>query len=198
MLFRSVKNARMGGQHAHAKYPTKLSTCHCTWYLITRNELALLRPLSSWVPCFKWLHRHCKSEIVCDLQLHNYMAENEQYQNQHVVLLWSELCICLCLLLLLLLLLLQIRTQPHLGCCLAAATAVAAAIFMHLRTNSATSYTSRQHMRSCNDVKGNCANRPRLTTAVAGREKSRWASSSTGTSMIHLCHYTWSLVPFNR
>jgi hypothetical protein len=32
---------------------------------------------------------------------------------------------------LLLLLLLQIRTQPHLGCCLAAATAAASAIFMH-------------------------------------------------------------------
>jgi hypothetical protein len=28
-------------------------------------------------------------------------------------------------------LLLQIRTQPHLGCCLAAATAAASAIFMH-------------------------------------------------------------------
>jgi hypothetical protein len=37
----------------------------------------------------------------------------------------------------LLLLLLQIRTQPHLGCCLAAATAAASAIFMHLCTNSA-------------------------------------------------------------
>jgi hypothetical protein len=33
------------------------------------------------------------------------------------------------------LLLLQIRTQPHLGCCLAAATAAASAIFMHLCTN---------------------------------------------------------------
>jgi hypothetical protein len=39
---------------------------------------------------------------------------------------------------LLLLLLLQFRTQPHLGCCLAAATAAASAIFMHLCTNSAT------------------------------------------------------------
>jgi hypothetical protein len=37
------------------------------------------------------------------------------------------------------LLLLQIRTQPHLGCCLAAATAAASAIFMLLCTNSATS-----------------------------------------------------------
>jgi hypothetical protein len=37
---------------------------------------------------------------------------------------------------LLLLLLLQIRTQPHLGCCLAAATAAASAIFVHLCTNS--------------------------------------------------------------
>jgi hypothetical protein len=74
----------------------------------------------------------------------------------------------------LLLLLLQIRTQPHLGCCLAAATAAASAIFMHLCTNSATPYTSRQHMRSCNDVNGNCANRrSRLTTAVAGHEKRR-------------------------
>jgi hypothetical protein len=36
-----------------------------------------------------------------------------------------------------LLLLLQIRTQPHLGCCLAAATAAASAIFLHLCTNSA-------------------------------------------------------------
>jgi hypothetical protein len=52
-------------------------------------------------------------------------------------------------------LLLQIRTQPHLGCCLAAATAAASAIFVHLCTNSATPYTSRQHMRSCNDVNGN-------------------------------------------
>jgi hypothetical protein len=41
-----------------------------------------------------------------------------------------------------LLLLLQIRTQPHLGCCLAAATAAASAICMHLCTNSATPYTS--------------------------------------------------------
>jgi hypothetical protein len=49
-------------------------------------------------------------------------------------------------LLLLLLLLLQIRTQPHLGCCLAAATAAAFAIFMHLCTNSATPYTSQQHI----------------------------------------------------
>jgi hypothetical protein len=85
----------------------------------------------------------------------------------------------------LLLLLLQIRTQPHLGCCLAAATAEASAIFMHLCTNSATPYTSRQHVRSCNDVNGNCANRrSRLTTAVAGHEKRRWASSSTGWSCI--------------
>jgi hypothetical protein len=37
-----------------------------------------------------------------------------------------------------LLLLLQYRTQPHLGCCLTAATAAASAIFMHLCTNSAT------------------------------------------------------------
>jgi hypothetical protein len=73
---------------------------------------------------------------------------------------------------LLLLLLLQIRTQPHLGCCLAAATAAPSAIFMHLCTNSATPYTSRQHIRSCNDVNGNCANRrSRLSTAVAGHEK---------------------------
>jgi hypothetical protein len=36
------------------------------------------------------------------------------------------------------LLLLQFRTQPHLGCCLAAAVAAASAIFMHLCTNSAT------------------------------------------------------------
>jgi hypothetical protein len=43
-------------------------------------------------------------------------------------------------------LLLQIRTQPHLGCCLAAATAATSAIFMHLCTNSATPYTSRQHV----------------------------------------------------
>jgi hypothetical protein len=85
----------------------------------------------------------------------------------------------------LLLLLLQIRTQPHLGCCLAAATSAASAIFMHLCTNNATPYTSRQHMRSCNDVNGNCANRrSRLTTEVAGHEKRRWASSSTGRSCI--------------
>jgi hypothetical protein len=71
-----------------------------------------------------------------------------------------------------LLLLLQIRTQPFLCCCLAAATAAASAIFMHLRTNSATPYTSQLHMRSCNDVNGNCADRrSRLTTAVAGHEK---------------------------
>jgi hypothetical protein len=89
------------------------------------------------------------------------------------------------LLRLLLLLLLQIRTQPHLGCCLAAATAAASAVFMHLCINSATPYTSPQHMRSCNDVNGNCANRrSRLTTAVAGHGKSRWASSSTGRSCI--------------
>jgi hypothetical protein len=73
-----------------------------------------------------------------------------------------------CVLLLLLLLLLQIRTQHHLGCCLAAATASASAIFMHLCSNCATPCTSRQHMRSCNDVNGNCANRrSRLTTAAA-------------------------------
>jgi hydrogenase/urease accessory protein HupE len=54
----------------------------------------------------------------------------------YVELLWSELCVCLCLLLVLLLL--QIRTQPLLGCCLAAATAAASAIFMRLCTNSAT------------------------------------------------------------
>jgi hypothetical protein len=92
---------------------------------------------------------------------------------------WAVSCIVL------LLLLLQIRTQPHLGCCLAAATAAASAVFMHLCTNSATPYTSRQHMRSCNGVNGKCANRrSRLTTAVAGHEKSRWASSSTGRSCI--------------
>jgi hypothetical protein len=80
----------------------------------------------------------------------------------------SPQLLCSTCLLLLLLLLLQIRTQPHLGCCLAAATAAASAIFMHLCTNSATPYTSRQHIRSCNDVNGNCANRrSRLTTAVA-------------------------------
>jgi hypothetical protein len=45
---------------------------------------------------------------------------------------------CPILLLLLMRLLLQFRTQPHLGCCLAAATAAASAIFMHLCTNSAT------------------------------------------------------------
>jgi hypothetical protein len=84
----------------------------------------------------------------------------------------SLLLVLLTMRLLLLLLLLQIRTQPHLGCCLAAATAAASAIFMHLCTNRATPYTSRQHMRSCNDVNGNCANRrSRLTTAVAGHEK---------------------------
>jgi hypothetical protein len=72
------------------------------------------------------------------------------------------------------LLLLQIRTQPHLGCRLAAATTAASAIFMHLCTNSATPYTSQQHMRSCNDVNGSCANRrSRLTTAVAGHGKRR-------------------------
>jgi hypothetical protein len=43
------------------------------------------------------------------------------------------------------------RTQPHLGCCLAAPTAAASAIFMHLCTNRTTPYTSRQDMRSCND-----------------------------------------------
>jgi hypothetical protein len=85
----------------------------------------------------------------------------------------------------LLLLSLQIRTQPHLGCCLAAATAAASAIFMRLCTNSATPYTSRQHMRSCSEVNGNCANRrSRLTTAVAGHGKRRWTSSSTGRSCI--------------
>jgi hypothetical protein len=45
----------------------------------------------------------------------------------------------------LLLLLLQFRTQPHLGCCLAAAVAAASTIFMHLCTNSATPKASRQH-----------------------------------------------------
>jgi hypothetical protein len=39
-----------------------------------------------------------------------------------------------CTLLVLLLLLLQIKTQPHLGCCLAAAVAAASAFFMHLCT----------------------------------------------------------------
>jgi hypothetical protein len=40
-------------------------------------------------------------------------------------------------------------------------------------------------MRSFNDVNGNCANRrSRLTAAVAGHEKSKWASSSTGRSCI--------------
>jgi hypothetical protein len=82
------------------------------------------------------------------------------------------------------LLLLQVRTQTHLGCCLAAAVALSA-IFMQLCPNSATPYTSRHHMRSCNDVNGNCANRRScLTTAVDGHEKSRWASSSTGRSCI--------------
>jgi hypothetical protein len=93
--------------------------------------------------------------------------------------------LCAILRCLFLLLLLQTRTQPHLGRCMAAATAAASAIFMHLCTNSATPYTSRQHMRSCNDVEGNCANRrSRLTTAVAGPENSRWASLSTGRSCI--------------
>jgi hypothetical protein len=76
--------------------------------------------------------------------------------------------------------LLQIKTQPHIGCCLAAATAAASAIFMHLCTNSTTPYTSRQHMRSCNELNDSCATRrSRLTTAVAGHEKSGRASSST-------------------
>jgi hypothetical protein len=44
---------------------------------------------------------------------------------------------------LLLLLLSQFRTQPHLGCCLAASTAAASAIFMHLCTNIAPS--SKHH-----------------------------------------------------
>jgi hypothetical protein len=39
---------------------------------------------------------------------------------------------------------LHLRLLPHLGCCLAAATAAASAICMHLCTNSAT---SGQHMR---------------------------------------------------
>jgi hypothetical protein len=96
-------------------------------------------------------------------------------------------------LLFLLLLLLQIRTQPHLGCCLAAATAAVFAIFLHLCTNSATPYTSRQHMRSCNDLIDNCANRrSHLTTAVAGHEKRRWASSSTGRSCIPKLHIACS------
>jgi hypothetical protein len=47
--------------------------------------------------------------------------------------------------------------------------------------NSATPYSSRQHIRSCNDVNGSCTNRPpRLTTAAPRHETSRWASSSTG------------------
>jgi hypothetical protein len=77
-------------------------------------------------------------------------------------------------------LLYQFRTQPHLGCCLAAS-----AICMHLCTNSANPTALQQHMRSCNDVKGSYANRcSRLTTVVAGHEKSRWASSSAGRSCI--------------
>jgi hypothetical protein len=69
-------------------------------------------------------------------------------------------------------LLLQIRTPPHLSCCLVAATAAASATFMQLCTNIATPYTSQQHIRSCTDVNGNCANRrSQLTTAVAGHEK---------------------------
>jgi hypothetical protein len=40
-------------------------------------------------------------------------------------------------------------------------------------------------MRLCNGVNGSCANRrSRLTTAVAGHEKSRWALSSTGRSRV--------------
>jgi hypothetical protein len=45
----------------------------------------------------------------------------------------------------LLLLLIKIRTQPHLGCCLAAATAAASAIFMHLCTNSVTVHITTAH-----------------------------------------------------
>jgi hypothetical protein len=99
---------------------------------------------------------------------------------------------------LLLLLLLQIRTQPHLGYCLAAATAAASAIFMHLCTNSATPHTSRQHMRSCNNVNGNCANRrSRLTTAVAGHEKRRWASicASTISFLLPYSYPSCQLIP---
>jgi hypothetical protein len=70
-----------------------------------------------------------------------------------------------------LLLLLQIRTQPHLGCCLAAATAAASAIFMHLCTNSATPYTSRQHMRSCNDVNGKSTLPPNHSGSWTRKEK---------------------------
>jgi hypothetical protein len=36
------------------------------------------------------------------------------------------------------------RTEPHQGCCLAAATAAASAIFMHLCTNRATPYEDGQ------------------------------------------------------
>jgi hypothetical protein len=44
-------------------------------------------------------------------------------------LVWT---MCLPMLFRLLLLILQFRTQPHLGCCLAAATVAASPIFMHL------------------------------------------------------------------
>jgi hypothetical protein len=42
---------------------------------------------------------------------------------------------------------LQIRARPHLGCCLAAATAAASAIFMQLCTNSATLNITAAHAR---------------------------------------------------
>jgi hypothetical protein len=71
---------------------------------------------------------------------------------------------------------LQIRTQPHLGCCLAAATAATSVIFMHLCTNSNTPYTSRHtcHVMSCHVMSSNdCPKRCRESLSQIA-----WQSSS--------------------
>jgi hypothetical protein len=141
-----------------------------------------------------WLNRPWRHTVPKTWRTTHQNRPSEPHESKHSSTAWSSchkaasqkdrLNGCQhCELHVLLLLLLHIRSQPHLGCCLAAATAAAPANFMHLCTNSAIPCTSRQHMKSCNDVNGNCAHRrSRLTTAVAGHDKSRWAASFTGRS----------------
>jgi hypothetical protein len=77
------------------------------------------------------------STAICHIVWH-YVNDHGCTGQSFALFSWGKAWLCSVLEELLLLLLLQIRTPPHLGRCLAAATAAASAIFMHLCTNSAT------------------------------------------------------------
>jgi hypothetical protein len=70
------------------------------------------------------------------------------------------------------------RIQPHLGCCLAAATAAASATFMHLCTNNAENIT--KHMKSCNNVNAQTVHPPNHSGSWARKEQMRFITLQKG------------------